>query len=81
MSEVEAAHTLRELAVREGGGVASSPRSFAGALLGWVCRVGDPAAVSFCKPWERTGHCTGGERLLTGWGAALQAGPDRQRGV
>lgn len=51
------------LRFREGGGVASSPRSFAGAL-GWVCRAGDPCSRQLLQTLgeDRSLHCVG-ERL------------------
>lgn len=53
----------RSLRFREGGGVASSPRSFAGAL-GWVCRVGDPLQPSaFANPGRGQVTALRGERL------------------
>ena len=70
------------LQFREGGGVVSSPRPFAGAL-GWVCRAGDPWSHQLLQTLgeDRSLHCAGGVSDRGGE-PLFRRGPDQaERGL
>lgn len=80
MSEVEAAHALRELAV-QGRWRSGQESQVPGKAVGWVCRVGDPwSLAAFANPGrgQVTALAVGGRGGASDRGGEplLRLGPD-----